>query len=39
MWVYGLDLAGPGQRQLADAFECGNESSGSAKFEEFLDQL
>jgi len=23
MWVYGLDWAGPGQRQVADACECG----------------
>ena len=36
MWVYGLDWAGPGQRQVADACECGNEPSGSVKF---LDQL
>ena len=27
MWVYGLDCAGPGQRQVADACECGNEPS------------
>ena len=39
MWVYGLDWAGPGQRQLADACECGNEPSGSVKCGEFLDQL
>ena len=25
MWEYGLDWAGPGQRQVADACECGNE--------------
>jgi len=25
MWVYGLDWAGPGWRQVADACECGNE--------------
>ena len=25
MWVYGLDWAAPGQRQLEDACECGNE--------------
>ena len=25
MWVYGLDWAGPGQRQVADACKCGNE--------------
>ena len=28
MWVYGLDWAGPGQRQVADACECGDEPSG-----------
>ena len=39
MWVYGLDWAGPGQRQVADACECGNEPSGSVKYGEFLDQL
>jgi len=27
MWVYGLDWAGPGYRQVADACECGNEPS------------
>jgi hypothetical protein len=37
MCVYGLDWAGPGQRQVADAFECGNEPSGSVKCGEFLD--
>ena len=37
MWVYGLDWAGPEQRQVADACECGNEPSGSVKFGEFLD--
>ena len=39
MWVYGLDWAGPGQRQVACACECGNEPSGSVKCCEFLDQL
>ena len=39
MWVYGLDWAGPGQRQVADACECGNEPLGSVKYGEFLDQL
>ena len=39
MWVYGHDWAGPGQRQVADASECGNEPSGSVKCGEFLDQL
>ena len=28
MWVYELDWAGPGYRQVADACECGNEPSG-----------
>ena len=37
MWVYGLDWAGSGYRQLADACECGNEHSGSVKCGEFLD--
>ena len=31
MWLYGLDWAGPGQRQLEDACEFGNEPSGSVK--------
>jgi len=31
MWVYGLDWAGPGWRQVADACEYGNEPSGSVK--------
>ena len=39
MWVYGLDWACPGQRQVADACECCNEPSGSVKCGEFLDQL
>ena len=39
MWVYGLDWADPGWRQVADAFECGIEPSGSVKCGEFLDQL
>ena len=39
MWVCGLDWAGPGQRQVADGCECGNEPSGSVKCGEFLDQL
>ena len=33
----GLDWAGLGQGQLADACECGNEPSGSIKCGEFLD--
>ena len=36
MWVYGLDWAGPGQGQVADACECGNEPSGSVKCGEIL---
>ena len=39
MWVYGLDWAGPGQRQVVDTCECGNELTGSVKCGEFLDQL
>ena len=31
MSVCGLDWAGPGQGQVADACECGNEPSGSIK--------
>ena len=37
MWVCGLDWAGPGYRQVADACECGNEPLGSVKCGEFLD--
>ena len=37
MWVCGLDWAGPGQGQVADTGECGNEPSGSIKCGEFLD--
>jgi len=33
----GLDCAGPGYRQVADACACGDESLGSVKFGEFLD--
>ena len=36
MRVCGLDWAGPGSRQLADACECGNEPSGSVKCGQFL---
>ena len=39
MWICGLDWAGPGQGQVADVCECGNEPSGSVKCGEFLDQL
>jgi len=31
MWVCGLDWAGPGQGQVADACERGNEPSGFIK--------
>jgi len=31
MWVCGLDWAGPGEGQVADACECGNEPSDSIK--------
>jgi len=37
MKLYGLDWAGPGKSQLADACECRNEPSGSVKCGEFLD--
>jgi hypothetical protein len=37
--VCGLDLAGPGQGQIADACKCGNELSGSVRCGEFLDCL
>ena len=33
MWVCGLDWAGSGQGQVADACECGNEPSGSIKMQ------
>jgi hypothetical protein len=36
MWVCGLDWAGPGYRQVADACECGDEPSGSMKCGNFL---
>ena len=36
MWVCGLDWAGPGQGQVADVCERGNEPSGSIKCGEFL---
>jgi len=39
MWEYGLDWAGPGKRQVADACECGNERWVSVKCGEFLDWL
>jgi len=37
MCVFGLDWAGPGSGQVADACECGNETSVSVKCWEFLD--
>ena len=37
MWACGLEWDSPGQRQVADACECGNELSGSVKRGEFLD--
>ena len=37
MWVYGLDWAGPGEVQVVDACECGNEPSCCVKCGEFLD--
>ena len=37
MWLYGLDWAGLGWRQVAVAFECSNKPSGSVKCGEFLD--
>ena len=39
MWKYGLDRAGTGKGQVAGCCECGNETSGSTKCGEFLDQL
>ena len=38
MWGYGLDWAGPGQRQVADACEYGNEPSGSVKSNQLASQ-
>jgi len=37
MWVYGLDWAGPGWRQVADVCGRGNEPSDCVKCGEFLD--
>jgi hypothetical protein len=39
MWGYGLDRSGSGWGQVAGICECGNEPSGSVKWEEFLDYL
>jgi len=36
MWVYVLNWAGPGYRQVADACECGNEPSGFVNAGNFL---
>jgi len=36
---YGLDRAGSGSGQGVGTCECGNETSGSVKFGEFLDWL
>ena len=36
MWVYGLNWAGSGYRQVEEAYKCGNEHSGSVKCAEFL---
>ena len=36
MWVCGLDWVGPGLGQVAYACECGNKTSGSIKFGNFL---
>ena len=36
MWACGLDWAGPGERQVANACECGNEPLGSMKWGNFL---
>jgi len=38
MLVCGLDFAVPGQEELSDACECGNEHSVSIKFGEILDR-
>ena len=32
MWVCGLDWAGTGQGQVADACECGNEPQNAGNF-------
>jgi len=39
MWVYGLNWAGPGYGQVAEAYEYRNEHSGSAKCGEIFDHL
>jgi len=35
----GLDSPGSGQGQVVSSYESGNETSGSIKSKEFLDQL
>ena len=37
MWVYGLDLSGSEEGQVAGTCECCNEPSGSVKCGEFFD--
>jgi hypothetical protein len=37
MWVCGLDWVSQGQGRVAEAYECGNEPSGSIKCGDFLD--
>jgi hypothetical protein len=37
MQTNGLDGSGLGQAEVAGAFECGNEHSGTIKCGEFLD--
>jgi hypothetical protein len=39
MWGYGIDRAGPGEGQVADTCECGNETSGSINAGNFVDKL
>ena len=36
MWVYGLDLFGPGYQRVAKACDCGNEHSGPIKCGELI---
>jgi hypothetical protein len=37
MWGHGLGRAGSGYGQVAGTCECGNESSGSMQYGEFLE--
>jgi hypothetical protein len=39
MWGYGLNQASSGYKQVVGASECGNDTLGSIKHGEFLDQL